>query len=55
MAQGYGGQTILVIPQKEIAIAMTYRWKVSNQMAADQQREALNVIGAGVLKALLNI
>ncbi len=54
MAQGYGGQTILVIPAHEIVIAITYRWKVSNQMAADQQREALNVIGGGVLKALLN-
>ncbi len=54
MAQGYGGQTILVVPDHEIVIATTYKWKVSNQMAADQQQEALNVVGAGVLKALLN-
>ncbi len=55
MAQGYGGQTIIVIPEHEIVIAMTYRWKVSNQMAVDQQREALNVIGASAIQAILNL
>jgi len=55
MAQGYGGQTIVVIPNHHIVIAITYKWKVSNQSALDQQNEALNVIASGVLKSILKL
>ncbi len=55
MAQGYGGQTIVVIPEHKIVIAVTYKWKVSNQMAADQQRKALNVVAGEVIQGILKM
>lgn len=51
-ASGYGGQTIIVLPDHNIVVVTTFKWKVSNQMAADQQTVALRV-GGSVLKALL--
>lgn len=52
-AQGYGGQTVVVVPEHELVIVTTYKWKVSNQMAADQQMEALNKVIGSVLKSML--
>lgn len=54
MAQGYGGQTILVVPEEELVIVVTYTWRVSAQKAADQQQEATNVLAAAVVRGIAN-
>lgn len=53
MAQGYGGQTILVIPKQKLIIVTTFRWRLNAQDASDQQDKAMNVVGAEVLKGIL--
>ncbi len=51
--QGYGGQTILVMPRYDIVITTTYKWRVNGHKAGKQQNEAFSVVSYAVLKQLL--
>ncbi|AXT18975.1 class C beta-lactamase-related serine hydrolase [Flavobacteriaceae bacterium AU392] len=53
MAQGYGGQTILIVPKQKIIIVTTYNWRVNSQIAGEQQEGAIKIISGSVIDNIL--
>ncbi|MEM7186137.1 MAG: serine hydrolase [Bacteroidota bacterium] len=54
-AQGYGGQTIVVLDDYDLVIATTYKWRVHGEQAAKQQQEAFNVVTYAIAKQFIDI
>lgn len=53
-AQGYGGQTILVLPNYETIIVTTYKWRVNGHQAGKQQDEVFGVVAATIMKEFVD-
>jgi len=53
-AQGYGGQTILVLPDYEMIIVTTYKWRVNGNQAGKQQDEAFSVVAYAIMKEFVD-
>ncbi|MEM8890013.1 MAG: serine hydrolase [Bacteroidota bacterium] len=52
-AAGYGGQAILILPEKEMVIVLTHNWRVDQPEAVAQQHQAFKQLLPAILSAVL--